>query len=163
MKIISDTGPIIGLAKINKLCLLQNIADEVLIPLMVFKELFGKIGPESSEIDNALNDFIKTVNLQYTEDNLKKIISELDEGEKQAINLAYSYHDNSVLLLMDDRAGREAAKKLGLPVTGLVGLLILLKEKKLIQDVGSLIEELRQNNYWLSDDIIRIAKTLAGE
>ena len=88
MKIISDTGPIIGLAKIKKLYLLQHIADEVLIPLMVYKELFGKIGKESSEIDNALNDFIKTVNLRHTDESLKEIISELDEGEKQAINLA---------------------------------------------------------------------------
>ena len=46
MKIISDTGPIVGLAKIKKLYLLQSISDEVLIPTMVYKELFGKIGPE---------------------------------------------------------------------------------------------------------------------
>ena len=163
MKIISDTGPIISLAKIKKLYLLQHIADEVFIPLMVYKELFGKTGQESREIDNALNDFIKTVNIQDTEDDLKKIISELDEGEKQAINLAYSYPDNNVLLLMDDRAGREAAHKLGIPVTGLVGLLIRLKEKKIIQNVGLLIEELRENNYWLSDEIVRVAKRLAGE
>jgi predicted nucleic acid-binding protein len=58
MKIVSDTGPIIGLAKIGKIILLKNIADEVIIPPMVYKELFGKIGPESNEIDQALNTFI---------------------------------------------------------------------------------------------------------
>jgi len=30
MKIVSDTGPIIGLAKIGKIILLKNIADEVI-------------------------------------------------------------------------------------------------------------------------------------
>jgi predicted nucleic acid-binding protein len=44
MKIVSDTGPIIGLAKIGKIILLKNIADEVIIPPMVYKELFGKTG-----------------------------------------------------------------------------------------------------------------------
>lgn len=35
MKIISDTGPIIGLAKIDRLPILKDIADEILIPPIV--------------------------------------------------------------------------------------------------------------------------------
>ena len=42
MKIVSDTVPIIGLAKIGKIILLKNVANEVIIPPMVYKELFGK-------------------------------------------------------------------------------------------------------------------------
>ena len=90
MKIVSDTGPIIGLAKIGKIKLLEKYADEVLIPPMVYKELLGKIGPESEEIDNALSSFIKIANLPKIEGELQNIISDLDEGEKQAIALAYS-------------------------------------------------------------------------
>jgi len=162
MKIVSDTGPIIGLAKIGNISLLEKLADEVLIPPMVYKELLGKVGPESEEIDNALKSFIKTVELPQTERELQNVISNLDEGEKQAITLAYSYLDN-ILLLMDDRAGREAAYKLSIPVTGLLGLLLRLKEKGFIQDIGSFIEGLRKNGYWISDDIIDIIKHLAGE
>jgi len=54
MKLVSDTGPIIGLAKIKKLDLLRQFAEEILIPPMVHRELLGKIGPESKEIDQAL-------------------------------------------------------------------------------------------------------------
>jgi len=108
MKIVADTGPIIGLAKIRKIYLLEQFADEVLIPPMVYRELLGKIGPESDEIDKALNNFIKTTGLPQTEGDLQNVISDLDEGEKQAIALAYS-HSNDILLLMDDRAGREVA------------------------------------------------------
>ena len=32
MKIVSNTGPIIGLAKVDQLFLLKNVASEVLIP-----------------------------------------------------------------------------------------------------------------------------------
>ena len=39
MKIISNTGPIIGLAKIDKLSLLKELAEEVLIPPLVYREL----------------------------------------------------------------------------------------------------------------------------
>jgi len=46
MKIISNTGPLIALAKIDCLFILKEIASEVLIPRAVYRELFGKIGIE---------------------------------------------------------------------------------------------------------------------
>lgn len=58
MIIVSNTGPIIALAKINKLTLLKDLASEVLIPPVVHRELFAKVGRESPEIDRALSDFI---------------------------------------------------------------------------------------------------------
>ena len=162
MKIVSDTGPIIGLAKIGKLTLLEKCADEILIPPMVYKELFGKIGPESEEIDKALNSFIKTVSLPQTEGQIRNAISGLDEGEKQAITLAYARIDN-VVLLIDDRAGREVAEKLGIPITGLIGLILRLKEKGFVQNIGAIVEELRRKGYWLSDDVVEMVKRLSGE
>ena len=58
MKLVSDTGPLIGLAKIGQIYLLKNLAEEVIIPPMVHKELFGKVGIELTQIENALHDFI---------------------------------------------------------------------------------------------------------
>lgn len=53
MKIISNTGPIIGLAKIGRLSLLKSIAKEVLIPPMVHRELLGKVGNEAEDIEDT--------------------------------------------------------------------------------------------------------------
>jgi predicted nucleic acid-binding protein len=58
MKIISNTGPIIALAKIGLLFILNQMASEVLIPPMVHKELLGEIGGESEQIEKALKEFI---------------------------------------------------------------------------------------------------------
>ena len=162
MKIVSDTGPIIGLAKIGKIILLKNIADEVIIPPMVYKELFGKTGPESNEIDQALNTFIMVKRDMAVEEAVKIELAGLGEGEKQAIGLA-SRLDNDVILLLDDRAGREVAARLNIFTTGLIGLLLVAKEKGLVESVGTLIKELRNNGYWLSDDIMKTAIKLAGE
>ena len=162
MKIVSNTGPIIGLAKIRKLDLLKAFSEQVLIPPFVKKELFGKTGIESEQIEYALNNFIQTVNPLAVDSETERIIADLDEGEKQAIGLASTMGGNAVLLL-DDQAGRRAAAKLRIPTTGLVGFLILAKEKGYISNVGPLLAELRRNGYWLSDQVIEMAKRLAGE
>jgi len=45
----------------------------------------------------------------------------------------------------------------------MVGLLVVAKETGFVESVGPLIEDLRHNGYWLSDDLITTAKRLAGE
>ena len=162
MRIVSNTGPIIGLAKIGKVGLLKSLAREVFIPPFVQKELFGKIGRETVQIENALNEFIKVMPADVSMPSTARTLAELDEGERQAVALAFSL-GKDVLLLMDDYAGRQAARGLQINVTGLVGLLLLSKEKGLVKDVRSLIEELRKAGYWLSDEIVEIAIKLAGE
>ena len=162
VRIVSDTGPIIGLAKIGKIDLLKTLTDEILIPPFVHKELFGKIGPEAVHIDKAINEFIRMAPISDSGSSVMNVLAELDEGERQAIRLARSF-DKDVLLLMDDYAGRKAARKLDLSVTGLIGLFILAKRKGLIENVVPLLEALRETGYWLSEEVIKIAKKLAGE
>jgi len=101
MRIVSNTGPIIGLAK---------------------------IGEESEQIDKALNEFIHVKEIHPMDPAIKNATSDLDEGERQVIGLASSL-GKDVLILMDDHAGRQVAKGLNLPVSGVVGLLLLAKRK----------------------------------
>jgi len=162
VKIVADTGPIIGLAKIGRISLLKKLATEVLIPPIVHKELYGKIGTESDQIDQALSDFVHVVELGSLELNIDEHLINLGEGEKQSIFLA-STLKKEVLLLIDDRAGRQAADNLKISKIGLVGILLLAKKRGLIGNVGSLLEELRAAGYWLSDQVIAVARKIAEE
>ncbi len=162
MKIVSNTGPLIGLAKIDRLFILKDIASEVSIPPAVHRELLGKIGIESERIDKALNDFIRVIDLKPLEPAIKEALVDLDEGERQAIGLASTFSEDA-LLLLDDRAGRSVAEKLNIPTTGVIGILLLAKEKGILENIGSLIDELRNQGYWISDEIADLAKSFAGE
>lgn len=162
MKIVADTGPIIGLAKIGRIYLLRKLATEVMIPPIVHKELYGKIGPESDQIDQALSDFIHVADLGSLEMNVDEPLVNLGEGEKQCILLA-STLKREVLLLIDDRAGRLAAENLNSPKTGLVGISLLAKKRGLIDNVGTVLLELQDAGYWLSDDVIAVARKLSEE
>jgi predicted nucleic acid-binding protein len=159
VNIVSNTGPIIGLAKIGRLHLLKALAEEVRIPPFVHRELFGKTGTETREIEKALNDFIRVVAVSVSETSKVGVLNDLDEGERQAVGLA-SAMGKDVLLLMDDHAGRRAARKLGV---GLLGLVLLAKEKGLVNRVVPVIEELREAGYWISDEVAEVARKLAGE
>ena len=112
MKIVSDTGPLIGLAKIDKIYLLKSIAEEVLIPPMVHRELLGKVGDDADQIDLALRDFIQIKEFGTLEQEVETALNGLGEGEKQAIGLAFNI-EKDVLLLLDDRAGRKEYGSVG--------------------------------------------------
>jgi len=162
MKIVSDTGPIIGLAKIDQIFLLKKMATEVLIPPFVQKELFGKIGVESDQIDQALSDFIQVTELRPSGPDIDEALAGLDEGERQSIHLAFTLKKDAILLI-DDRAGRQVAENLNISKIGLVGILLTAKKMGFVENIRSLLQQLRANGYWLSEELVSIARKLAEE
>ena len=42
-------------------------------------------------------------------------------------------------------------------------MLLMGKERGLVEKIVPLLDELRQTGYWLSDEIVKIPKDLAGE
>jgi predicted nucleic acid-binding protein len=160
--LVCNTGPLIALAKIKKIHLLNELEfKRVVIPPRVQKELLGKIGKESDLIDSALDTFIQVEKPDTTNANIKKTTLNLDEGEREVIFLGTSIDE--VLLLLDDKAGRSKARQLNLPVVGTAGLLLLLKQRDLIEKVAPLMTALRQQGYWLSDALVSQVQQLAGE
>lgn len=154
----------IALAKVKKLPLLKALASDVVISVAVYRELFAKIGEESEVIEAAIADFIDVVEIKEKaiDPKIEMATASLDEGEKQTIALASTFNE-PIVVLLDDRAGRQVAKELEFPTTGSVGVLLRLKEKGLIEKVGVVLEEMRSRGYWLSDTVIEVAKKLAVE
>ena len=162
MIIVSNTGPLIGLAKIQQLGLLGRLAREVYIPPQVRLELLARTGPETALIAAALKAPIQVKAPAVLDAAAETMLRRLDEGEKQAIALARSF-PAPVLLLLDDRAGRTAAQKLGQPLTGLAGFLLLAKRQGLVTAVAPLLVTLRSSGYWVSDELVAVVKNMAGE
>lgn len=160
MILVSDTGPLIALAKLDRLALLPQLFDAVLTPPAVQRELLAKSGPEAPRLDEAFERWIQATPLPELAPEVQIVTQRLDNGERQAIALAYV---QAALLLMDERLGRAAARQLGVRVTGLVGVLIEAKRAGHLQAIQPLLETLRQRGYWLADELIHQALLLAGE
>jgi predicted nucleic acid-binding protein len=157
---VSDTGPLIALAKVDRLALLQEVFGQVLVPPAVERELIAKHGGESVRLEAALRSFLKVVPAPVLAPDVRFVTTRLDLGEQEAIALAY---ERRSLLVIDDRLGRAAARRLGLVVTGVVGVLVQAKQAGLVAGVRPLLDEMRRRGYWLSDEILDAASRLAGE
>lgn len=163
MTFVCNAGPVIALAKIDRLSLLQELAGSVLIPETVFHEVLAKPGLDASRIVTASRSFLNVRSSPEILDPSVQFASRhLDAGEQEVIALASSI-PAPVTVVLDDAAGRRVASRLGLPLLGFVGLLILAKQRQQIGAVMPLIEQARSHGYWLSDEILEIAKSLARE
>ena len=52
---------------------------------------------------------------------------------------------------------------MSIPTSGLIGILLLAKEEGIIEKIGPLPDEMRNQGYWLSDKVVEAARLLAGE
>jgi predicted nucleic acid-binding protein len=160
MTVVCDTGPLIALAKVDQLQLLEQLFGEVDIPQAVHRELLAKSGPETARLDKALASFVQVKRLPDFPVAVKSATLRLAPGEQQAIALAYELR---ALLVMDERLERAAGRRLGLSVTGSAGVLITAKERGLVSAVRPLLDGIRQRGYWLSDELVDAAARLAHE
>jgi predicted nucleic acid-binding protein len=87
--VVSDTGPLIALAKVDQLILLERLFGKVIVPPAVERELLTKHGTESARLDDALLSFLDVVPLSVPSPEVETATLRLDLGEQQAVALAY--------------------------------------------------------------------------
>lgn len=86
----------------------------------------------------------------------------LDRGEAEAIALAEELHADH--LLIDERKGRRLARQRGVPVMGLLGVVLLAKRQGLIVSARNLLDDLDQTaGVYLSDELKNTALKKVGE
>jgi predicted nucleic acid-binding protein len=138
---------------------LGSSGDEVLIPPAVAQELES---PPSHTVPITLAAVPKC-RVEAPKDVVatKKLEAELQTGEAEAIVLA---HELAAELLIDERAGRLVAKRLGINYLGVIGLLLRAKQVGMIPGVLPLIVRARDElNFFVADAVIEQVRQLAGE
>lgn len=141
MIVISDTSAITNLAAIQHLQLLPQLYERVIIPEAVYHELTDIVPPVPGTLEVQSASWLEVrqvVNREIVGHLLDEV--RLDPGESEAIALALEL--SADLLLIDERRGRAEADRLGLRITGLLGILIEAKHQNLIVAVKPLIDAL---------------------
>ena len=160
MIVVSDTTPISELAKINRLTLLRDVYQRVIIPREVYGELLAGPGNLPAAVQAA--NWIDVVTVRDSHEVLAiHSVTRLGLGECAALTLALEL--GAQRLLIDDRAARREARAHGLAVTGTIGTLLTAKERKIIPSVRNVLDDLMVHGTRIGEQLYRNALRAANE
>lgn len=150
MSIVSNSSPLIALARIKRLDLVPALLQSILIPPAVAREIAPSI--------RVLPPW---VSVQAPAGRLAVLTSRgrLGDGEREAIALAVEV--GAVAIIVDDRPARRMAEAAGLNVIGTLGLLLEARKAGLIETLRTELDRLRATSFFLSEqlygDVLRMA------
>ena len=158
LKVVSNTTPIISLLKLNRLEILQELYNEIIIPKAVYLEI------ENGKHKEYYQDLSKLswIRIKKIQNKLSlKYFLDLDAGEAEAIILATEI--GADLIIIDERLGRFHAKHAELKVTGTIGILLKAKNIGIIKYIKPLLIELTEKDVWISKQLINEICKLSDE
>ncbi len=151
MVVIGNSSPVIHLAKIGRLNLLERLYSRILVPEKVYLECTDTVHYHKETELIAKSAWIKRHLIE--DDRLFNLLyAEIDAGEAEALVLALE--QKADLLLLDDQEARSMAKKLGLSVTGTLGVLLKAKNEGMINSFAEDLQKLQMSGFWLSQNLV---------
>ena len=142
MPVVSNTSPVLNLAIIGRLSLLQQQFGEIWLPPAVVSEL--RVDEDLPGVQ-AMREALAAgwMHIQAVEDvGLVEVLRrDLDSGEAEAIALAVQLEAGRILL--DEKEGRRIAATLGLRSTGVLGILLRAKQEGQLPSVREPIQQLQ--------------------
>lgn len=153
--IVTNSGPLITLAKLGLLDNLARLYEKVIMPKAVYDEVvlkgFAKGYLDSLQVKLALQrQSLAVMKVKIPNAEIEKL--PLDKGEKEAIALALQ--NKADLLLMDDMSAREQAKAFGLKVKGTLGIIVEAYRNELLSfdEVRIIFETImKRNDIWIAE------------
>lgn len=158
MLVVADSSPLIALATIQRLDLIDALYSDLNVPDAVFQEVSVLEKPFGHDLQEALSDRVVSVQ-NVTARNM--LLAELGKGEAEAIVLAMERRAGN--LLVDDKKARRYALRNDLPVVGTMGLLLRAKAAGFVDAVAPLIRKLLDNGIRVSDRIVELTLSEADE
>jgi predicted nucleic acid-binding protein len=163
MPAVSDTSPILGLASIGQLGLLQEQFGAVFIPKAVLAELkvetrFRGASIVRSALESGWLEVKDVQNLPL----VQALSMELDLGEAEALALATDLRIE--IIVMDEHDGRARARAMGLKPVGVIGILLRAKNQGRIQSLENTLQALREEvGFYVADELLQRILKEAGE
>ncbi|GHU81966.1 hypothetical protein FACS189468_5540 [Spirochaetia bacterium] len=155
MLIVADTGPLISLAVIGQLDLLDALFYQVAIPEAVWYEL------ETLIEEQGIPEFSRLRNKVMPVSHYQEINPDLGPGEKEAIILYDEIQADR--LLIEDNGARLFAEARGIHCIGTLGMLIEAKNEGLIPTLRHFFSELIAKNRYFALSLLNRILVLNSE
>lgn len=160
MKVVSNSTPLIALARIKQVDFLRAIFGRIIIPQGVYHEvvLQGAGLPGVKEVREAT--WIEKLPVQSVL-AVSLLRSDLDRGEAEAIVLAKEVEADC--LLVDEKKARRIARNSGLKIMGTLGVVALGVKMGLLPGVDPILDSLEQNGFRLTERVRKKIQEEIGE
>jgi len=150
--VVSNSSPLIALARIRRLDLLPGIFESVLIPPAVARE----ISPSIPVLPAWLR--IQAASVLPPASLLRR---RLGDGEWEALALAIELRADWIIL--DDLPARRAAEATGLNVIGTLGTLVAAKRAGLLKSIRPELDALVRTSFFISPQLYNELLQAVGE
>ncbi|MDR3286234.1 MAG: DUF3368 domain-containing protein [Prevotellaceae bacterium] len=137
--IISDTSCFIVLSKTGQLDLLHQLFGNITTTPEIVEE-FGEKLPDWIEIVAA-----KDIHKRHLFE------TQVDKGEASAMALAFEMENS--LLIIDDYKARKLEHTLNIDYTGTIGIIILAKQKGIIDSIKPILAKIKETNFHISAEL----------
>jgi predicted nucleic acid-binding protein len=117
---IVDTSVLIALERISLLDVLCKLYSHIILPEAVLRE-FGSPSIECYSTENVKDPMIRL------------LVSDLNLGKGEAESIALA-SESGLRLVLDDLKARKVAEKIGLRITGTIGVLLKAEKMAFIDD-----------------------------
>lgn len=160
MTVVSDTSVLLNLCLIGQQEILCVFFQQVWVPVEVKTEFDQLV-----KSDVRFHKLIWPTWAEVHQPNQTELPGlsgwHLGPGERHALALALEHH---ATILIDEKLGRQAARKLGLQPIGVVGLLVQAKTKRIVPFLKPLFTRLKKEaGFWVSTEVELQALQEVGE
>lgn len=158
-EVLSNTSPLQYLYQLDLLDLLPTLYGEVLVPSAVVKEIEAG---RSRGVPLPVIESLSWLRIEKVANTaLLPLLPDLGAGEREVLALALERSDP--LVILDDSFARRFARRLGLSLTGTLGLLLKAKENGRIDLVEPLLDRLEELRFRLDHRTRAHVLSVAGE
>lgn len=153
--IFSNTTPFIALSAIGRLDLLPALFERIHVVEPVVRECAAGGAIKVP----ALASLSWVTVHPITTGDPEPMLTQLDEGEKWTLHAAHQA--GAALLLIDERIGRNLAERMGLKITGTLGVLLKARQQGLIASFTGAAQAMRAQGLFFHPGLIaRLAKSI---
>ncbi len=157
MNLVINASPLIFLTKVGLIEVLPLIMDSLVIPKGVVSEIEKYKDDASKWTSKNKNTYVKKV------EAVPPLIAAWDLGLGESEVIAFALQNKDYSAAIDDKAARNCAMSMKIPVIGTIGLIVLAKRKQHIDNIEPYLNNLISSGYRIDQGLFDYAIRLANK
>lgn len=155
---VLNASPLIVLATVGYEDLIRQLADEVIVPGAVAREIMAGLADDRARQQIDRGEWP----LRDTPTAPDELLA-WDLGAGETAVMAYALANPGWTAILDDGAARRCARAFSIPVKGTLGIVLLAKRRGLIGSAAAVLQSLRRHGFRFDDALIAAALKELGE